>query len=75
MLIRCFTQYFCGHQIADVYDIMVSNDIAASKQDILAGGKGHYKDSAFLYRIIPLLCLAKTRALLLPKSSGLSFKQ
>ncbi len=47
MLMRCFTQYFCGHQIADVYDIMVSNNIAASNQDSLAGGKGHYKDSAF----------------------------
>ncbi len=26
---------------------MVSNDIVASKQDSLAGGKGRYKDSDF----------------------------
>ncbi len=30
---------------------MVSNDIVASKQDSLAGGKGRYKDSDFFFNI------------------------
>lgn len=58
-------------------DIMVLNNCAALEQvskTELSGGKGT-ELFFFLYNIMQLLCLDKTRALLLLQILGLSFKQ